>query len=261
MKYVCRVELMSGEEIELPRASYELLTNIIKGFLAAHGDETSISTKKIASYVGRHHTLVSQNIKAITFFGIASREKGYTYKLTRKGADLAYSIEYNDQEGTAAAFRSLISENEFLKSLVFSVKSHGSISNSELRDEIGKRAKVTKRDARATTGAQTVIDILKASGLVREEDDNIVTTERVEELLKGVYEFRERIPVVGKPKPSAPTKRPTIPMVAGEIPMQIQVRLDFQVPLHPEESDIKSIANTIRKIRNSLAHKVKEEEE
>lgn len=252
---------MSGEEIELPCASYELFTSIIKGFLTAHGDETPISTKKIASYVGRHHTIVSQNIKAIMFLGIAAREKGYTYKLTRKGADLAYSIEYNDQEGMAAAFRSLISENEFLKSLVFSVKSHGGISNSELRDEIGKRAKVTKKDVRATTGAQTVIDTLKASGLVREEDGNIITTERVEELLKGVYEIRERIPVTEEPKPTVPAKRPTIPMVAEEIPMQIQVRLDFQVPLHPEETDIESIANTIRKIRNSLVHKVKEEEE
>ena len=254
---------MPEEEIELPRASYELFVSIIKGFLTAHGDETPISTKKIATYVGRHHTLISQNIKAITFLGIASKEKGRTYKLTRKGADLAYSIEYNDQEGVSAAFRSLISENDFLKSLVFSVKSRGSISNSELRDEIGKRAKVTKKDSRATTGAQTIIDVLLASGFVRREDDTIVKTELVEDLLKGVYEFAEGIPVVGKVKPKVPARaeKAAIPMVTEEIPMQIQVRLDFQVPLHPEESDIESIANTIRKIRNSLAHGVKEEEE
>jgi len=55
--------MSENEELELPRASYDLFSNIVRGFLAAHGDETPVSTKKIARFVGRHPTIVSQNIK------------------------------------------------------------------------------------------------------------------------------------------------------------------------------------------------------
>ena len=247
---------MPEEEIELPRASYELFISIIRSFLAVHGDENPVSTKKIAAYAGRHPAIVSQNIKAITFLGIASRDKGYTYKLTKEGADLAYSIEYNDQEGVSAAFRTLVAKNEFLKSLVFSVKSRGSISDFELRDEIGKRAKVTKKDPRATIGAQTIIDILVVSGFLKKEDNNIIATERATELLKE--EVAER-PPRREIKARPPTREMPIPVTEKEIPMQIQIRLDFQVPLHPKESDIESIADTIRKIRDSIMGKAKEE--
>jgi len=247
-----------SEEIELPRASYATFSNIIKSFLDAHANETAVSTKKVALYAGRHPTIVSQNIKAITFLGIVTRAKGFTYKLTKDGVDLAYSIDYKDEEGTSAAFRSLVSKNEFLRSLIFSVKNRGSTSNYELRDEIAKRAKIMKKDTRATIGAQTIIDLLVISGFLMRDGDNIKATERVSELLReGAAELPAKFEVK---KPKLPPREIPVPSVQREIPMEIQIRLDFQVPLHPEEDDVKSIADTIHKIRDLLVSKVKEEE-
>jgi len=248
------------EELELPRASYDLFSNIVRGFLAAHGDETPVSTKKIARFVGRHPTIISQNIKAITSLGIASRLKGYNYILTKEGVDLAYSIEYNDKEGISAAFRSLISKNEFLRSLIFSVKSRGSISNFDLRDDIGKRAQVTKNDQRATVGSQTIIDILVISDYLKKEGDEITTTERATEFLKeGISEAPPKIKPVKK-KTEQSMGAITVAIDEKEIiPIEIQIRLNFQVPLQPNESEINSITETIRKIRDSLQDNNKEE--
>lgn len=248
--------MSSPEEIELPRGSYELLTAIVKGFLNAGGEKNPIPTKNVGGYIGRHPTIVSQNIKAIEFMGIVSRE-GTKYQLTKDGADLAYSIEYNDEQGISSSLKSLVSKNELLKSLVFSVKSRGIVSNYQLRDDIAKRAKVTKKDSKATTGAQAVIDILTASNFLKREGDNLIATEQVGELKEGVAERPLKLEV----------DRPTIsvkkypPSEELKIPMQIIVRLDFQVPTHPDESSMRDIANTIRKIRHYVEHPPEDEEE
>lgn len=240
------------KETELPRASYRTFCSIIKSFIAAKAHETSVSVKRIASYAGRHPTIISQNIAAMAFLGIVTKEKGSTYKLTKDGVDLAYSIDYNDEEGTSAAFRSIVLKNDFLRSLVFSVKNRGTISNYELRAEIAKRAKIISRDRRATTGAQTVIDILVTSGLLEKEGDNIVPTERVAELSR---EETADLPLKFEVKHKKRMDFPSIaiePEIATEIPMQIQIRLDFHVPIHPKQSEVDSIIDTIQKIRDSL---------
>ena len=252
---------MSIEEtIELPRGSYDLFLSIIKGFLNAGAEKQPVSSKTVSTYIGRHPTIVSQNIKAIEFMAIVSKE-GSAYSLTKEGTDLALSIEYGDHEGISSAFRALIYENEFLKSLVFSVKTRGSVSNFQLRDEIGKRAKVTKKDPRSTIGAQTIIDILVTSGLLEREGDNITASELAGKLRDAT---RTEILIL-PPRPEIAKKPPIIKQYSlpekKEIPMQIQIRLDFQVPIHPEESDLKEIADSIRKIRNYLAHSNKPEEE
>ncbi len=250
-------DILSTEElIELPRGSYDLFLSIIKGFLNAGAEKQPVSTKTVSTYIGRHPAMVSQNIKAIEFMGIVEKE-GTAYSLTKEGIDLAYSIEYGDEEGISSAFRTLIYENEFLKSLVFSIKTRGSISNYQLRDEIGKRAKVTKKDPRSTIGAQAVIDILVTSKLVEREGDNITATE-----LAGKLRETPRTEVTAKLSGTeVTTKQLQLQkyrvLEKKEIPMQIQIRLDFQVPIHPEESDLQEIAEAIRKIRNYLIHSEK----
>ncbi|MHA1410476.1 MAG: hypothetical protein ACTSQY_09280 [Candidatus Odinarchaeia archaeon] len=233
-------------EIELPRSSYDTFTSIIQAFLPAKGDEQAVSSKEIASYAGRHPTLIGQNIKAIIFLGIATREEGYTYKLTLEGANLAYSLEYNDEEGVSAAFRSLILKNNFLTSLIYTVKNRGNITNYTLRDEIAKRAKVTKNDIRATTGSQTIIDILIVSNFLIKEGDNIEASNRVSELLK---EEKRDLSASFEIKPKQKVYvRPT----EKDIPLEIQIRLNFEIPINPVDSDVEEIINTIKKIKNSL---------
>jgi len=188
--------------------------------------------------------------------GVVSRE-GTSYQLTKDGVDLAYSIEYNDEEGTSSSLKSLVSKNEFLKSLIFSVKSRGSISNYQLRDEIAKRAKVTKKDSKATTGAQTVIEILVASKFLKREGDSVIATELAGELKEGIAERPSKFEVV---KPTISVKKYP-PSEELKIPMQIVVRLDFQVTSHPDESAMRGIANAIRKIRDYVEHPPKDEEE
>lgn len=243
------------EEIEIPRGSYELITDIIQGFLAAQGDKIAVSTKTIAEHIGRHPTQVGANIKAIIFLGIAYRDKGYTYILTKEGTDLAYALEYDDQEGVSSVYRSLISKNQFLRSLIFSVKNRGNISRYDLRDEIAKRARVTKDDSRATTGASTIIDMLLVSEYLKKEGDDLYPTNRTSELLK---ESAVEPPSKIETKPAKEVIEITTPRKT-EIPMQIQIRLDFQVPLHPEEDDVKNIAETILRIRNYLLHESEDE--
>jgi hypothetical protein len=239
---------MSTEEnIELPRGSYDLFTSIIKGFLSSGADKALISTKTVASYIGRHPTLVSQNIKALEFFGIV-RKEGNAYQLTKVGADLAFSLEYNDEEGTASQFRYLINNNEFLKSVVFSVKARESVTNSQLRDDIGKRAKVTKKDPRSTIGAQTTIDILVASNFLKRENDTIIATELINELREDYREPKKETKVIEQlPVPQK------IELKKRELPIQIVVQLNFNVPEHPKDTDIQEIAEAIGQIRDSLA--------
>jgi hypothetical protein len=60
---------MSTEEnIELPRGSYDLFTSIIKGFLSSGADKALISTKTVASYIGRHPTACQSEYQSARIF-------------------------------------------------------------------------------------------------------------------------------------------------------------------------------------------------
>jgi len=117
---------------------------------------------------------------------------------------------------------------------------------------------MTKKESQQLSGLWLLKTNSVVSGFLKREADKIGTTERATKLLKEeVAEIPSRLEVT---KPLPPTKKIPIPSAEKEIPMQIQIRLDFQVPLLPKESEIKSIADTIHKIRDLLLRKVKEEE-
>jgi hypothetical protein len=137
------------------------------------------------------------------------------------------------------------------------VKARESVTNSQLRDDIGKRAKVTKKDPRSTIGAQTTIDILVASNFLKRENDTIIATELINELREDYREPKKETKVIEQlPVPQK------IELKKRELPIQIVVQLNFNVPEHPKDTDIQEIAEAIGQIRDSLASpKEKREEE
>ena len=71
--------MTSPEDIQLPRASFEVYSSMIVGFLLAHADENSITTKELAAVTGRHPVMISQNTKSMVFLGIIEEgdNRGY----------------------------------------------------------------------------------------------------------------------------------------------------------------------------------------
>ena len=154
--------------VKLPSSSYDELAKIIMGY-GNFSKEGSLSD--IAKIVGVGTTVVSGNSGFLLGVGIV--EGGNKKKITSLGNRLAKAIEHSQEEETGRLWREVAEENEFLKSLVASVRIRRGMDDGALRSHVAFSAGQSKTQA-VRTGSGTVIEILKKAGLLREEDGKLV---------------------------------------------------------------------------------------
>jgi hypothetical protein len=254
--------------IELPYSGYDIFMDLIRGFVSLKGNEQPVSSKAIAEVTGRHFAVVSNNIKSIVFLGIANQVENGLYKLTNLGYDLAYSLEWRDEAGIAAALRSIIINNDFLKNILLSIKSRNGLSESDLKLEIAKRAKLNRKDRKASTGAQTIVNIIYTSQYVF-VDNNIIKTSQIfnDEIKKNLFSNSvNEVDVFNKVfiSPDPFKKDPNIAQIGikidtnkkdivdKKIPINLEFIINVDLPLNISEVDLNNLINNITKIKKTL---------
>lgn len=159
---------MAEEKFKLPRSSYDELCKIIKSY----GRLTKpASLDEVAKLCTINKTGISANNAFLA--NIELIDGGKLKSATRKGKELANALEHDLPEQVQTNWSIVVRENEFLDKMAAAVKIRGKMESSALESHIAYSAGETKSGA-VMTGARTVIDILRAAGVVREHEGQLV---------------------------------------------------------------------------------------
>jgi hypothetical protein len=162
---------MQGEKVKLPRSSYEELCKIIKAYGRI---EKPATLDEVNALAGVGKTVVSANNFFLAFTGII--EGGKSKSATILGKKLAHALEHEIPDEIQASWKEVIENSEFLRKMTLAIKIRKTMEESALISHIAYSAGEPKSPS-VTTGARTVIDILRESGFVSEAEGKIISTE------------------------------------------------------------------------------------
>jgi hypothetical protein len=184
-------------------------------------------------------TQVSRNNGFLVSIGILSH--GKKKSLTADGRALASALDFELPEQIESAWRSIALNNEFLRKIVSAVRIRGGMELSALRNHVAYTAGEPK-EPRFLTGAGSVVDVLRAAGLLREENGKIVALPE-----GGPVPKEEEAPKADEPIRITPQVLKVGKNLGPEsAELSIQVRIDCK----PE--DLESLAPKLQKFLKSL---------
>jgi len=157
-----------AEEFPLPNSSYKELIKIIQAY-GRIGAEASLAD--VGKLTAMNESIVSANNKFLVSIGVVKTGKKKT--ITPIGAELATALEHNLPEEIAAKWRAVVDATDFLQNVIAAVRIRKSMDESSLESHVAYSAGQPKTPAVAT-GARTVVDILTAAGLLKEEGGTLV---------------------------------------------------------------------------------------
>jgi len=159
---------MTQDKFKLPRSSYEELCKIIR----AYGHRRKASTLgEITELSGIGKSIISANNSFLAAVEII--EGGRKKTITEKGHQLAQALEHEVQEEIERSWQIIVEHNDFLSKMVLAVEIRKGMEISSLESHIAYSAGEPK-SKQVMTGSRAVIDILRNSGLVKEENDQVV---------------------------------------------------------------------------------------
>jgi hypothetical protein len=205
---------MAEREFRLPGSPYEDLVNII----VAYGTrEEATSGGDVGKLDSVHQSSVSRNNAFLTEIGVL---QGESKKLiTRRGRSLAVALARKDRVEVRSNWRAIVAASEFLQNVVSAVKLREGMLYPTVQAYIAHAAG-QPRNKPVMNGAGAIIEILKASGMLREEAGELVATfdERPEDVAledapAQVSDTIDAVVTVGEAAGTSPT-----------VSIQVQVR-------------------------------------
>ena len=161
---------MAEGEFRLPGSSYEELSNII----VAYGTRDEASNPgDVGKLNAVHQSSFSRNNAFLAGIGILQGEREKL--VTRRGRALAISLSRKDQKGIQRGWRQIISTNEFLQNVLSAVKLREGMMRPTLQAYIAHVARQPRNNP-VMTGANAIIDMLKAAGLLEEDAGELNAT-------------------------------------------------------------------------------------
>lgn len=227
---------MAQEKFKLPRSSYEELCKMIQ----AYGRLTKPSPlEEVTRLSGIGKSTVSANNAFLSGIGII--EGGKNKIATDAGRDLAKALEHADSlpEETIKAWRRIVEGSDFLNKMAQAVRIRRGMEILSLEAHIAYSAGEPKGQ-KVMTGARTVIDILRNSGLAKEEDDRIVAEEivRLEEAVPPSI-AKSISPVVEVPTQGVST------------PPGVSFHIELRINANP--SELKGLGEKLKALIESLS--------
>lgn len=209
---------MAQEKFKLPRSSYEELCRIIKAYANL---SSAASLEEVTKLSGIGKTTISGNNAFLSAVEIV--EGGNKKIATDRGRKLAQALEYDLPEKITNAWRTIVENSDFLNKMVLAARIRKGMEISNFETHIAYSAGQPKTK-QAMTGSRTVIDILRNSGLVKEQDDRIVPEEIVPE--EEAVSAEEGKPVVSTERVAA---------VAVSTPPGVSLRIEVRIDAKPSE--------------------------
>ncbi len=228
---------MTEESFKFPGSSYAELVKIIRAY--GHAPDDAVP-KDVADRAGMDPTQVSRNNGFLLSIGILSGGKRKT--LTSEGKSLAQALDFDMPDQIEKAWSTIVVGNEFLKKIISAIRIRGGMDPYALRNHVAYTAGLPK-NPRSMTGAGTIIDVLKAAALIREEDGKIIAIVESEPITEIHAATQRPISVLSESK-----QKVKIPLtqVSPSASLVIQIRVDCR----PEE--LESLGPKLRMLIEAL---------
>lgn len=238
----------------LPISPYDTIRTILRAMSKLGGSGTSLTIQQIAEMAMLSPQVVSGNNRFLVSTGILGKS-GTNFYLTEKGAQLTLAVDYNDSEDTSRAWRSLISENDFLKKILGALDVKGGMTESEFAQYIAKTAGAPNEPP-FVRGGSAIVSILKEAGLVTETESGGLIVTPDYRTLGVMTESGE--PSLGMHEEKAvrtPIEAPEIPITKKVVLKEgIQIALNVTLNISHETTpdQIDSIAKRIKELRDKI---------
>lgn len=224
------------ERFRLPGSSYEELVKIIR----AYGN---LGKEAVPADVGQlavvHGTIVSRNNAFLVGIGVITG--GRKKMVTEKGLALARALDHDMPDAIMQTWREVVLATEFLQKLVTAVRIRKGMEHSTLQAHVAYSAGLPKSQS-VMTGAGAVVDILKASGLIKEHEGKLVAT-------------TDEVPVAGRvattPLESAQVRTPPAAITTTRLP-ESGIAVTLQIQVQCTASEIETLGPKLRSLLKEL---------
>lgn len=227
------------DQVKLPASSYEEVAKIIAAY-ASHGKEASLDD--ISKLTSMNRTMVSGNNGFLSSIGLI--EGGNRKTATSLGRQLGLAIEHSQLEEIARQWRSVASENTFLRNLVSAVRIRRGMDAASLRAHVAYSAGLAKTKG-VMTGTGTVIEILKIAGLLAEQDGKLVASS--EPISAASDNFGT--PLITQSPPSPP---PTNVNVYSASRGSSKIPITIQINVSCSSDDLEDLGTKLKKLIEDL---------
>ena len=229
---------MADTGFPLPVSSYKELVKIIQGY-GRVGTEATLAD--VARLAVMNETTVSGNNGFLLAIGVI--QGGKKKAITTLGADLARALEHEDYlpEEAVIKWRAVVEANDFLQKVISAVRIRKSMDESSLESHVAYSAGQPKTP-NVATGARTVIDILEAAGLLKEEGGNLVPlapeARPIPETLEKTLSISDTMPPVME---SVQVQVAPVTRLGG-------VHLNIDVTVQCTPADLDNLGHKLRKV-------------
>ncbi len=162
---------MSDEGFPLPGSSYEELVKVIRAYDHFPGD---VALPEVSGVAGMHVSNVSRNNGFLVAIGVI--QGGKKKAMTEAGRALARALDHSIQEEITRNWQSILAANDFLKRILAAVRIRKGMEYSALQSHVAYTAGLPKTPT-VMAGSGAVVDILKAAGVLQEEDGKLIAVE------------------------------------------------------------------------------------
>lgn len=236
---------MADDKFRLPGSSYEELTKIIKSYGQFN---VPAGLDDVSKLIGMDRTVISRNAGFLVEFGVL--EAGQKKSLTKAGKSLAQSLEHEMPEEIISSWRFLVQENEFATKLISAIKIRNGMDENTLQSHIAYSAGQPKKP-QYMTGAKTLVDILRASQLIKEKDGKFVISRSDYTLEEDISNHDKQgaekpIAIVG----SQPAEIPITSFSQGFA--QAEVKININVSVECSIGDLDELGSKIKEIINQV---------
>ena len=186
-------------------------------------------------------TAISANNAFLTNVGLI--EGGRSKAATDEGRDLAKALEHELPDEIQDRWAAVVGGNDFLEKMAAAVKVRGKMESAALESHIAYSAGEAKSGP-VMTGARAVVDILRAAGVVRESEGQLVAGGRVKQPLQSAETSVSLSATRG-----APSDNTTIGVASVPVPSHNSdalLRIELRIDAKPSELD--GLGEKIRKL-------------
>lgn len=227
---------MQEELFRLPRSSYDELVKIIQAYASLNKE---VSLDQVAQIAAVDPTVISGNNAFLSALGIV--QGGKKKSITSVGKALSLALQHELPGEIKQQWRAVSTSNSFLQKILSAVRIRKGMDNATLQAHIAYSAG-QKKNPLTSTGAATVISVLKVAELVYEDSDKILASEQPWTTIK-LDEPSGNTSTRDVEKAHAIESSIAVPV---QQPVGFPIQIQIQVTCKPEELDI--VADKLKKL-------------
>lgn len=240
---------MAGDKFRLPKSSYDELVKVIKGYAQF---ENPVSLGEVSRQTGLHSTIISKNVGFLLDTGIL--QGGSKKECTPTGMELAQALMHDMSEEIRTLWRKTVEESEFLSRTLAAVRIRNGMDDATITGHIAYSAG-QKKNAGVMTGARSVVDVLKAAELLREQDGKLTA---VDMLLGSDSRAGQAVPAHMTER-SDLEQRPSIAQTAlSDVSLGLSLNITVNVECTP--SDLDGLGEKLRQVIAEVSKERPEEQ-